>query len=438
MRTITLNPKQQRRADVLNRLEAGALTDGEAASVLNVSVRHIRRLRNRYKEDSLEGLVHGNSGRTPANHLEAAVQEKIVALCGPDGPYYDFNVCHAKDMLREHHAIEIGRSTLDRLLKETGARTPRRKKKVVRRSRRERLSAEGQMLQIDGSPHAWLEGRGPSMCLMGAIDDATGKIIHLRFHQTESQAGYLLLLRSICTEHGVPMSLYHDKHTILRSPKEQTIEEELLGVKPMSEVQRVMESLGIESIAAHSPQAKGRVERMWRTLQDRLLREMRLKEIATMEEANAFLPGFMERHNEQRAVQPADTNPAWVPLGEEADLDRLFSTRELRTVSPDHTVSVSGKRWLLLRGKADTSLVGRKIAVHVTIEGDLCFYDGKQRVDARLFTEPKPAQSEQHDVLADLGIPKNLLDALKPQKDAFTRFRGHKSATTPSEITLNA
>ena len=433
-----MNPKQQRRADVLSRLEAGNLTDAEAACVLNVSVRHIRRLRNIYKETSLEGLVHGNSGRTPANQLEATVREQIVDLCGPDGPYHDFNVCHARDMLKENHAIAIGRSTLDRLLKETGARTPRRKKKVVRRSRRERLLAEGQMLQIDGSPHDWLEGRGKSMCLMGAIDDATGKILYLRFHETESQAAYLLLLRSICTEHGVPMSIYHDKHTILRSPKEQTIEEELANEKPMSQVQRVMDSLGVESIAAHSPQAKGRVERLWRTLQDRLLKEMRLAGVTTMEAANAFLPGFMERHNEQRAVQPADTNPAWIPLGEGADLDRLFSTRELRTVSPDHTVSVSGKRWLLLRGKADTSLVGRKIAVHVTIEGALCFYDGKERIEARPFAEPAPTKPGQHDALADLGIPKNLLDALKPQKDAFTRFRGHKPATIPTEMTANA
>jgi transposase len=438
MRTITLNPKQQRRADVLSRLEAGNLTDVEAASLLQVSLRHIRRLRNSYKESSLAGLVHGNTGRSPANQLDAGVRETILDRCGPDGPYHDFNVCHAKDMLKEHHGIVIGRSTLDRLLKETGVRMPRRKNKVVRRSRRERVPAEGQMLQVDGSPHDWLEGRGPRMCLMGAIDDATGKIIHLRFHKTESQAGYLLLLRSVCKEHGVPMSIYHDKHTILRSPKEQTIEEELSNEKPMSEVQRVMDSLGVESIAAHSPQAKGRVERMWRTLQDRLLKEMRLAGIRTMEEANAFLPGFIERHNEQRAVEPADTNPAWIPLEEDADLDRLFSTRELRTVSPDHTVSVSGKRWLLLRGKADTSLVGRKVAVHATIEGNLCFYDGKERIEAGLCPEPTPAKPEHRDALAGLGVPQNLLDALKPQKDAFTRFRGHKSATTPTETVANA
>jgi len=183
------------------------------------------------------------------------------------------------------------------------------------------------LLQIDGSPFDWLEGRGPRAVLIGAIDDASGKIVFLLFRPSEDQIGYLWLLRSVALGHGLPMSFYHDRHTILRSPKQPTLEEQLAGQPPMSQIQRVMAELGIESIPAYSPQAKGRIERLWGTLQDRLTKELRLAGMTTLEAANAWLPGFIERDNARFAKAPQDPHSAWVPLPEDLDINLGLSLR---------------------------------------------------------------------------------------------------------------
>lgn len=276
------------------------------------------------------------------------------------------------------------------------------------------------MIQIDGSPHDWLEGRAKKMCLMGGIDDATGQVVYGRFHPTEDQAGYLMLLRGVCTEYGIPMSVYHDKHTILRSPKEATLEEELSGVKPMSQVQRVMEELGIEPIAANSPQAKGRVERLWKTFQDRLTKEMRLAGVQTLEEANAFLPAFLVSYNERFAVAPRDEEPAWVSLREDPDTDRLFSTRELRTVAGDHTVSFAGNTYLLLRGRTDKSLAGHRVAVHVTPQGEILVYDGTTRLTHTVCQEAVPVTEQPVQTV----VPDLVRLALEARRNSFHAHRG--------------
>ncbi len=375
---------------VMERLSMETLTTCEAASLMGVSDRQVRRLRDAYMHSGIPGLVHGNTGRSPTNKTPADVVQEVKRLCGSNGLYHDFNVCHATDMLQRDHGLSIGRSTLERLLKAEGLRPARRNKRATKRSRRERSAKEGLMVQVDGSPHDWLEGRAKKMCLMGGIDDATSQVVYGRFHPTEDQAGYLMLLRGVCTGYGIPMSVYHDKHTILRSPKVPTIEEELCGIKPMSQVQRVMEELGIEPIAANSPQAKGRVERLWKTFQDRLIKEMRLAGVTTLEEANAFLPAFLVSYNERFSVTPRDATPAWVPLGDQPDLSRLFSTREIRTVGNDHTVSFLGKTCLILRGRNDASLATKKVEAHVTPEGELLFYHGHTRLDHKVCQEGVP------------------------------------------------
>lgn len=421
-----MSVKEQRRVQVMERLQAGQLTAHEAALVLGVSDRQVRRLRDAYMHSGIPGLVHGNKGRTPKNHLSASVVEEALRLCGKDGPYHDFNVCHAHQMLTERHDVKLGRSTLERLLKDSGTRTRKRKRPIVKRCHRERSACAGMMVQVDGSPHDWLEGRAPKMCLMGGIDDATGDVVYARFHKSEDQAGYLLLLRGICTTHGIPMSVYHDKHTILRSPKEPTLEDELAGVKPMSQVQRVMEELGIEAIAAHSPQAKGRVERLWKSLQDRLLKEMRLSGVSSLEEANAFLPAFLVSYRQRFSVAAREETPAWVPLGDDADLARLFSTMELRTVANDHTVSFAGATCLLQRGRNDASLAGRKVQAHVTPEGELRFYDRHTRLAHTVCHDPAPVHETQ-----PVALPHATADivrlALEHRTRSFHSSRGAAS-----------
>lgn len=279
------------------------------------------------------------------------------------------------------------------------------------------------MIQRDGSPHDWLEGRAPKMCLMGGIDDATGQVVYARFHPTEDQKGYLMLLRSVATRYGIPMSVYHDKHTILRSPKELTLEEELAGIKPMSQVQRVMTKLGIEAIAAHSPQAKGRVERLWKSLQDRLTKEMRLAGINTLEDANDFLTAYIERYNQRFAVAPREEAHAWVSLGEDKDLALLFSTMETRTVANDHTVSFAGTTYKILRQPADRSLSGRKVAVHITPERELHFYEGHNRLEHKacaptITIREKTAQPVVQEVYDIVQL------ALEQRRNSFKAHKG--------------
>jgi transposase len=390
MRTITVTDKQQRQAEILTRLLAGRLSPSEAAQLLCVSARHLRRLKSRFEQEGIAALVHGNTGRAPTHKTDQEIVAQVQALAGAGGIYQGFNTCHLQEMLAERHGISLGRSTLDRLLKEQGATKPA-KARQVRRQRRERKAAEGMLLQMDGSPHDWLEGRAPRLCLIGAIDDATGKVLYLRFHPSETQDAYLRMLRTIAKEHGLPMSAYHDKHTILRSPKKATIDDELAGTQPMSQVQRVMHQLGIESIAAQSPQAKGRIERLWQTLQDRLQKEMRLEGIGTQEAANAFLPAFVARFNTRFSQEAADKEPAWVALLPDLDVGYYFSVKEPRVVRADQTLSYLG-RTLQLAGTLNLS--GKRVWAHVTPEGELFVYWGKQRLGYHLVeASPSPGAS---------------------------------------------
>jgi transposase len=386
--------------EILTRLEAGVLDAGTAAELLGVSARQVRRLRARFRQDGMAAVVHGNGGRPPANRSDPAVVERILALAGPEGKYHDLNVCHLQELLDHEEQITIGRSTLDRLLKEAGLRKPAKSGPPVHRRRLERRSAEGMLLQIDGSPFDWLEGRGPKASLIGAIDDATGQVVFLLFRPTEEQVGYLLLLRSVAQRYGLPMSIYHDRHTILRSPKKPTLEEELAGQTPMSQLQRIMAELGIESIAAHSPQAKGRIERLWGTLQDRLTKELRLAGSTSLAQANAFLPGFCGRFNTRFAKAPQDPLSAWVPLPPDLDLPYYFAIRETRKVRADHCISFAGQLLQLEPGPKHPSLVDQSVSVHVVPEGDLYVYHDKRRIShqavaARQSPAPQPSPATQ-------------------------------------------
>jgi hypothetical protein len=394
MRTVTLNAEQQREVEILTRLEAGVLDVGTAGELLGVSARQVRRRRARFRQDGMAAVVHGNGGRSPANRTDPAVVARILALAGPEGKYHDLNVCHLQELLEHAEQITIGRSTLDRLLKAAGLRTPAKRAAPVHRRRRERRAAEGMLLQIDGSPFDWLAGRGPQACLIGAIDDATGKVVFLGFRPSEDQVGYLLLLRSIAQHYGLPMGLYHDRHTILRSPKKPTLEEQLAGQTPMSQLQRVMAALGIESIAAHSPQAKGRIERLWGTLQDRLTKELRLAGSTTLEQANAFLPAFIERYNVRFAKLAQDPQSAWVPLPADLDTPYYFAIRETRQVRADHCISFNGQLLQLEPGPKDPSLVEQRVSVHVVPEGDIYVYHGQRRISHQPVAAP-PAPSPQ-------------------------------------------
>ena len=380
MRTISLSDTDQRQFDILTRLQSGVLTAAQAAELLAVSPRHLRRLRAAFATEGAAALVHGNHGRTPANRIADPVWEQVRRLAGPGGPYHDFNICHLQEELARTHELAVGRSTLDRWLRAEQLRLPRRRRPTPIYRRRERRSAEGMLIQVDGSPHAWLEDRAPKLCLLGAIDDATGKVLYAHFRPTEDQVGYFLLFRTLCQTHGRPLAVYHDRHTILLSPKRPDLDDELAGTPPQSQIQRLLTELGIEAIPAHSPQAKGRIERLWGTFQDRLTKELRVAGVCTIEAANAFLPDFLTRYNARFAHPAADPTPAWVPLPEGCDLAYSFAAREHRRVRADHTLAWYGQCFQIARKRTALSLAGQAVTVHVVPEGDVYVYAGTQRL----------------------------------------------------------
>lgn len=378
-----MDRKQQRRADVLSRLAAGSITREQASELLQISDRHVVRILKAFKSEGIASTLHGNTGRVAENKTPDDTVKRIISMTREGSKYHGFNVCHLTDMLRDEEDIIVGRSTLDRILRENQITVSRKRRRKTHK-RRERSSAEGSMLQIDGSPHDWFEGRGERVCLVGAVDDATGKIIYARFRLAEDLTGYLLMLRWIVQTYGVPGSLYHDRHTILHSPGRASIEDELAGRRPQSQFERVMDELGIRSILAHSPQAKGRVERTWGVLQDRLIKEMRLAGISAAEEGNDFLPGFTSRYNERFGVKPRDKESAWIQVDSRIDMDYYFCVREDRCVRNDHTISFRGQILQILPEGCGGSLSGRRVNVHVNPEGSVRIYDDKRRLKHRV------------------------------------------------------
>jgi transposase len=265
---VTLNKKEQRRLVVLNQVEVGKMTGGEAAEVLGLSLRHARRILAAYRKEGAAALTHGNRGRKPHNALDECLKKRVLEL--GQSTYAGCNNQHFTELLAEREGINLSRSTVRRILLGAGVRSLRKRRPPKHRSRRERYPREGMLLQIDGSRDDWLEGRGPYLTLVGAIDDATGKVPYGLFREQEDAQGYTLLLRQIVEDCGIPEALYHDGHGIFERSKEEpeSLEEQLEGKRRPTQFGRIMEELGIVSITSRSPQAKGRIERLWGTFQD--------------------------------------------------------------------------------------------------------------------------------------------------------------------------
>jgi transposase len=386
---LTLNAKEQRRLLVLNAVEGERLQMAAAAELLGVSVRQARRLRAGYRQEGAAGLAHGHRGRRPRNVLDETVAQRVVALARER--YSGVNQQHLTELLQEEEQLQLSRSTLRRLLLHAGIASPRTRRPPRHRSRRERMPREGMLLQVDGSPHDWLEGRGPRMCLVGAIDDATSNVPYALFRQQEDTRGYLMVLRQIVEMKGIPLSLYHDKHMIFVLPKKEveSIEEQLAGTCARTQVGRALQELDIESIPAASPEAKGRIERLWRTFQDRLVSELRLANTSTLEDANRVLRRFLPRYNRRFVVPAAEAESAYRTVAAGLDLNRIFCLKHERTVGRDNVVSLCGRRFQVLPTHGRSSYARARVEVHERLDGSLAIYHG----DTRLSTTTAPAEA---------------------------------------------
>ena len=360
-----MSRKEVPRAGVLKAALADRISNAQGAQALDLSIRQFQRLKGRYRTDGAAGLVHRLRGRPAARRLPADIRQAVSRLL--ETTYAGVNDCHATEKLREVEGLMVSRSSVRRLRRALGL--PAKRQRRARQARRRRTPAAqlGALVQVDASDFAWFESRGPVLTLHGAIDDATGAILALQLRPHEDLQGYVALLHELLTTAGVPLALYGDRlNVFVRNDRHWTLAEQLQGAQEPTHFGRILRDLGIGFIAARSPQAKGRVERLWQTLQDRLVSELRLRGITTVEAAQAFLPEFRADYNRRFTRIPADATAAWRPAPR--DLAALLSCRYLRVVAHDNTVRL-GPRWVQLPSRR--VYTGRRVEVRECLDGRL-------------------------------------------------------------------
>lgn len=366
-----LDTRAQQRLVVLTHVLAGELPLETAAAVLGLSIRQTQRLVDRYRAEGAGAFVHGNVGRSPVNRVSEATRAHVVELAATT--FVGFNPVHLAETLATEVGLELSARTLRRILRAAGLTPPRTRRRAKHRSRRERMPRAGMLLQVDGSRHDWLEGRGPLLTLVGGIDDATGIFTGATFRAQEDAAGYLTVLSQTAARHGLPVALYSDQHGIfVKNPsRPATLAEQLGGQRSTTQVRRALDEAGIGWIGATSPQAKGRIERGWGTAQDRLRSELRRASAATIEAANDVLAGWLPRFNARFAVPPADPEPAWQawPAGRSAEA--VFCFQYPRRIAPDATLSWEGRPLALPARRDGRSWAGRSVTVQERLDGSL-------------------------------------------------------------------
>jgi transposase len=353
----------------LQLVEENRISGVEASKHLGLSLRQVRRILAKYRKEGMAGLVHGNRGRTANNRVDEHVRVKIQELAQEE--YKDYNDSHFTEELLEEHDFAVSRSTVRRIRRAMGQKSPRKHRSPRYRSRRERKPKAGMLLQADGSRHDWLEGRGPWLSLIAYIDDATNEVSGASFRDEEDAAGYFLGLQQICLETGIPAAIYADQHTIFQSPTKATIEQILAGEQPRSQFGRLLDELGIELIAARSPQAKGRIERLWGTFQDRLVKALRKAGACNREEANQVLASFLPKYNQRFRVTPAQEGTAYVPWPKEYRAKDYFCFKHTRTVTNDNTIPFDGHRLQIPPGPKRISYAKAKVEVQQHLDGQL-------------------------------------------------------------------
>ncbi len=319
-----MNRKEQQRIIVLNRVESRELTAAQAGELMGLSVRQVRRLLAAYRREGVVAIAHGNRGRRPPHTVSEAVRERVVALAA--GPYDGANHTHLSELMAEREGLFLSRSTVRRVLLQAGIKTPRRRRAPKHRRRRERYPQEGMMLQVDGSRHDWLQGRGPWLTLIGGIDDATGTVPYGCFREQEDSYGYMQLLQGVIQRKGIPLTLYSDRHSTFTVSRAQN-----------------------------------------ETLEEQLLMELRLAGASTLEEANAVLADFLPRFNSRFGVPAAQPGAAYqcVPAG--TDLAGILCFKYQRTVAADNTVRFEGRTLQILPDPHRASYARARVEVQLRL-----------------------------------------------------------------------
>jgi transposase len=380
--TFALSQKELQRVAVISSCLKGNLACARAASLLNLTPRHVKRLKSRLRQGGEAALAHASRGRPSHRRLPQRVRDRILHLARTT--YAGFNDHHLCEKLCEVEGFSLGRETLRRLLRSAGIGSPRKRRAPTHRQRRLARAREGEMLLLDGSLHRWLEDRGPQLTLLGFLDDATRKVPVAEFFPAEDARGYFRLLRRLLRRVGVPLSFYGDRHSVfVRNDDHWTVEEQLAGRREPTQFGRALDQLGVTYIAAHSPQAKGRIERLWGTFQDRLTSELRLAGANDLDAANQVLRRFLPDYNRRFGRAPRDAEKAWRPAPE--NLDRICCFHHQRSVSNDNVVQWDGRRFQIPPQPQRFSFAGAKVQLYESLEGKVSIYyaDTKLRLTNR-------------------------------------------------------
>ena len=375
-----MSQKELQRIKVIENAVDDRITTAEASVLLKLSERQVKRLKAKYQADNVDWVRHGNTGQEKPWRLSETVRARIVELARDK--YAGFNDSHLAEKLATVEGIKVSRETVRRVLREAGIKSPQKRRAPKYRARRERKPRVGMMVLTDASREDWLEGRGPVLTLIGYQDDASSRVVAAAFQvEHEDTVGYLRQLRSMVDRYGVPLSVYRDQHgTFQRNDKHWTLEEELAGRQSPTQFGRVLEQLGIESIRALSPQAKGRIERMWKTFQDRLISELRLAQAATLEQAQAVLNTFIEEYNRSFAVAPKETASDFRPLPKKINRERLFSLKYERTVGKDHVIQFGARQIQLPAKKGKYGYANSRVELSHQLDGKLVVWSGDERL----------------------------------------------------------
>jgi len=358
---ITMSQQEILRLQVIEKLKDGIFSQSEASKILKVSCRQIRRLLKIYRQQGAKSLISKKRDKLSNNRISEKTRQDILVLIKEK--YIDFGPIFLGEKLLENHDIAVSKETLRKwMVAESIWKTKRRKKARIHQMR-ERRSCFGELIQIDGSPHDWFEGRSEKCCLLVFIDDATSKLVNLRFEEAETTAGYFRTAKEYVTKHGLPMAFYSDKHSIFRV--------NMPGCEKVTQFGRAAEELGIEIICANSAQAKGRVERVNQTLQDRLIKEMRLRGISDIKAANAYVPEFIEVHNKKFAVEPKSNIDAHVKLNGDEELDLIFCFKEDRKLSKNLELSYCNTIYQIKTESSGYRLRHAKVRVCEDLEGKI-------------------------------------------------------------------
>lgn len=415
---LEMNKKERERLKAIIRLEEKTLDQKTAAKQLGIGVRQLQRLLVNYRKHSEKALISKQRGKKSNRSLSDDLKKEVIEVILQNYP--DFGPTFAHEKIIENYKINLSISSVRNIMVENKIWSPKKTKALKVHQRRAPRECYGELEQMDGSYHDWFEGRAPECCLIVVIDDATSRLMWLQFVKWESCAGYFEAIKEYIKKHGKPLSIYTDRLAVFETTRKTD-----KNYKD-TQVHRALATLGIDLILAGSPQAKGRVERVNGTLQDRLIKEMRLARISSMEEGNAFLPSYIEKHNKKFAKKPRSSIDAHTNIKTDSNLENVLCLHHERKISKDLMVSFEGETYQILEPKSKHRLSGKKVLILEKEGRDLEFFYNHRKLNVKIYKELPREYPSKKTVKVDFSESASLPKLKRGQHQGHHPWRNTK------------